>query len=237
MARLRIAFRRDEARNWSILARACRLFLRAAGLHVDVEGNLDALREPHAVIVSNYTSYLDVVVLTTFLPAPVAFVSKRELARRPFAGPLLRAIGARFVERGVYAGSLADEARLLEFAKAGERLLFFPEGTFVREAGLGEFHLGAFRCACMTGQRIVPIALRGARAALRDGEWVPRHGSITIAVLPPVAPDGIDFAATARLRERVRASILARCGEPDAAGHLSSSVRSRLPASAITDET
>ncbi|WP_429349629.1 lysophospholipid acyltransferase family protein [Paraburkholderia sp. Clong3] len=204
---------------------------------MDVEGNLDALREPHAVIVSNYTSYLDVVVLTTFLPAPVAFVSKRELARRPFAGPLLRAIGARFVERGVYAGSLADEARLLEFAKAGERLLFFPEGTFVREAGLGEFHLGAFRCACMTGQRIVPIALRGARAALRDGEWVPRHGSITIAVLPPVAPDGIDFAATARLRERVRASILARCGEPDAAGHLSSSVRSRLPASAITDET
>ncbi|WP_248295129.1 1-acyl-sn-glycerol-3-phosphate acyltransferase [Paraburkholderia sp. UYCP14C] len=204
---------------------------------MELEGDLTALREPHTVIVSNHTGYLDVVALTAFLPAPVAFVSKRELARRPFAGPLLRAIGARFVERGVYAGSLADEARLIEFAKAGERLLFFPEGTFVREAGLRAFHLGAFRCACVTGQRVVPVALRGARAALPDGEWVPRRGSMTLSVLPPVVPDGTDFAATARLRERVRASILEHCGEPDAAGHLFSPVKSRLAASAITNET
>ncbi|MBB5461055.1 acyl carrier protein [Paraburkholderia sp. Cpub6] len=51
------------------------------------------------------------------------------------------------------------------------------------------------------------------------------------------APARAASSATARLRERVRASILERGGEPDAAGHLSSSVRSRLPASAITDET
>ncbi|MFC0397313.1 AMP-binding protein [Paraburkholderia rhizosphaerae] len=231
---VRIAFRHDKARNWRILAQGCRLFLRAAGLRVIVAGDLDGAREPHAVIVSNHTSYLDVLALVAALPAPVGFVSKRELAHHPFAGPLLRAIGARFVERGSYAGSLADEAQLIEFAKAGERLLFFPEGTFTREAGLRAFHLGAFRCACMSGYPVVPVALRGARTAMRDGEWVPRRGTISISVLPTIAPDGADFAATARLRERVRAAIVANCGEPDTAGPIASPAASRLPASTAT---
>jgi fatty-acyl-CoA synthase len=230
-----IAFRRDEARNWRILARGCRLFLRAAGLRVNFEGNPDALRAPHTLIVSNHTSYLDVVALVAALPSPVGFVTKRELSRNPFAGPLLRAIGARFVERGVYAGSLADEMRLIEYAKAGARLLFFPEGTFTPEAGLRAFHLGAFRCACMTGYPVIPIALRGSRLAMRDGEWIPRQGSITVTVLPPIAPDGIDFASTARLRERVRASILSHCGEHDVAGRIGAPTPSRLPVSAMAD--
>ncbi|MDQ7976845.1 AMP-binding protein [Paraburkholderia sp. SARCC-3016] len=230
-----IAFRRDEARNWRILARGCRLFLRAAGLRVTVEGDSDALRASQVVIVSNHTSYLDVVALAATLPSPVGFVTKRELSRNPFAGPLLRAIGARFVERGVYAGSLADETQLIEYAKAGARLLFFPEGTFTHEAGLRAFHLGAFRCACVTGYPVVPIALRGLRLAMRDGEWIPRRGAIAVTVLPPIAPEGTDFASTARLRERARASILSHCGEPDMAGRLSAPTASRIPGSVMTD--
>jgi fatty-acyl-CoA synthase len=229
-----IAFRRDEARNWRILARGCRLFLRTAGVRVNVEGKADVLRAPQILVASNHTGYLDVVALMAALPAPVGFVTKRELSRSLFAGPILRAIGARFVERGVYAGSLADETQLIEYAKAGERLLFFPEGTFTRETGLRAFHLGAFRCACMTGYPVVPIALHGSRKAMRDGEWVPSRGTIVITVLPPIAPGGIDFASTARLRERVRAAILSRCGEPDVAGPLGAPFASRLPAAPVT---
>jgi fatty-acyl-CoA synthase len=202
---------------------------------VSIEGELDNLRDTRVVIMSNHTSYLDVVALAAALPVPDGFVSKRELACNPFAGPLLRAIGARFVARGTYAGSLADEARLIEYAKAGERLLFFPKGTFTHEVGLRAFHLGAFRCACATGYPVVPIALRGARTAMRDGEWIPRRGAIEISVLPAIAPDGADFAATVRPRERVRAAIQTHCGEPDAAGPLSGAVASRPPASNVTD--
>jgi hypothetical protein len=36
-------------------------------------------------------------------------------------------------------------------------------------------------------------------------------------IAPPLFADGSDFAAAARLRAAVRAAILARCGEPDAA--------------------
>jgi len=230
-----VAFRRDSARNWQWLARACRLFLRATGVQVVVDGNLAAVATSRTVVVSNHTSYLDVVVLAAVLPCPVNFVAKRELAMRPLAGPLLRALGGRFVERGVYAGSLADEARLIELANAGDRLLFFPEGTFVRAAGLRAFHLGAFRCACMTGYAVAPIALRGVRVALRDGDWIVERGTITVTGLPAIAPDGTDFAATVRLREQVRNAILAHCGEPDAAGRVWSARRSHVPLSATAD--
>ena len=103
------------------------------------------------------------------------------------------------------------------------------------QASTRAFHLGAFRCACATGYPVVPIALRGARTAMRDGEWIPRRGAIEISVLPAIAPDGADFAATVRPRERVRAAIQTHCGEPDAAGPLSGAVASRPPASTVTD--
>ena len=65
---------------------------------------------------------------------------------------------------------------------------------------------------------MVPLAIRGTRSVLRDGQWRPRRGVVRIIVAPPLAPDGGDWAAAVRLRERARAAILAVCGEPDAGG-------------------
>jgi hypothetical protein len=50
---------------------------------------------------------------------------------------------------------------------------------------------------------------------LREGRWLPERGQIEIDLLDPVAPDGSDWSAAIRLRDRVRAAVLARCGEPD----------------------
>jgi hypothetical protein len=65
---------------------------------------------------------------------------------------------------------------------------------------------------------VVPVALRGIRSIMRDGTWLPRRGAIAITVAPPVTPDGSDWNATLRLRDRVRAEIFKHCGEPDLAG-------------------
>jgi fatty-acyl-CoA synthase len=77
------------------------------------------------------------------------------------------------------------------------------------------FHLGAFRAACLARRRSFRSAIHGARAALRDGEWIPRQSNITVTVSAPIPPDGSDFGAMTRLRDRVRSQILAHCGEPE----------------------
>ncbi|MFM0326518.1 AMP-binding protein [Caballeronia glebae] len=213
--RCRLAFSSDTARNWRIAARACRLFLSIAGVRVSLDSELAALGDTHPIFAANHTSYLDVIVLTAALPSPVNFVAKRELAERPFIGLILHKLGTRFVERDVFSSSVADETELVRHANEGDNLFFFPEGTFVRSAGVREFHLGAFRAACVTQRPVAPVVLRGTRAALRDGDWIPRPGPVTVSVFAPIPPAGADFSAAARLRDAVREVIVQHSGEPD----------------------
>jgi len=63
----------------------------------------------------------------------------------------------------------------------------------------------------------VPVALRGVRSVLRDETWYLRRAPIAVTIGAPVAPEGSDWNAAVKLRERVRAQILKTCGEPDLA--------------------
>jgi hypothetical protein len=38
---------------------------------------------------------------------------------------------------------------------------------------------------------------------------------VSVAFAEPIPPGGTDFSSVVRLRDAVRAAILARCGEPD----------------------
>ncbi len=213
----RVALGTAAVRNWQVTARATRLFLHLAGLRTEVVGETASFPASAAIVAVNHTSYLDSVVLHALMPYPLHFVAKRELARQPFIGRFLERLGVRFVERTDYRASVEDEERLVA-AAGDETLLFFPEGTFGRAAGLGPFHLGAFRAACLAGRPVVPIALRGVRAVFRDGDWLPRRGHIVMTVLTPIKPEGTDLRAMAKLRGQVRAAILAHCGEPELIG-------------------
>ena len=63
---------------------------------------------------------------------------------------------------------------------------------------------------------MVPVTIRGTRAVLRDGQWLPRRAPICVMVSAPIRPDGDDWSASIRLRDAVRAEILKHCAEPDA---------------------
>jgi hypothetical protein len=66
----------------------------------------------------------------------------------------------------------------------------------------------------------VPVALRGVRSVLRDGTWYARRHPIAVTFGAPIAPEGSDWNAAVRLRDRVRAEVLRYCGEPDLASAL-----------------
>jgi hypothetical protein len=67
--------------------------------------------------------------------------------------------------------------------------------------------------------------LRGTRFVLRDGQWLPRRSPIAVIVLPALIPDGEDWAAALRLRDRSRKAVLPTCGEPDLEGSMAASPR------------
>lgn len=205
---------------WSVMRTAVRWFMRWARVQLIVQGHEPARIGSGRLVVANHSSYLDGLFLLAVLPRPHRFVAKRELASVPIMALLLRRLGTVFVERFDARAGVEDAHRIAELVQRGESLIFFPEGTFTRAPGLLPFHLGAFTTSVATDRPIVPIALRGTRALLRDGQWLPRHVPVIVHIGKPIAATQTRnaFANIVQLRETARRFILARCGEPDLAG-------------------
>lgn len=132
----------------------------------------------------------------------------------PLIGALVRRARHPTVDRWDPQRSVADTQPITEEIRRGERVLFFPEGTFTAATGLRSFRLGAFEAAVATGTPVVPLALRGTRRVLRDGEWLPQPGAISLWVGPPIAPAGTEWKDVIALRDKVAEAIAAHCGEP-----------------------
>jgi 1-acyl-sn-glycerol-3-phosphate acyltransferase len=211
------------ARRRRLVRTTARLALRLAAMRLEVHG-FERLRDP-CIVVANHSSYLDGVVLCATLPPWFSFVIKREMARVPLAGTLLRRIGAEFVTRGARTGGnrtagARDARRLLRQAESGHALVFFPEGTFGSDIGLRHFHIGAFAAAVRAGLPLLPVVIHGTRRCLPpDSAW-PRPGTIRIEALVALTAHASASEQDVRehalqLRAAARAALLSVLGEPD----------------------
>jgi len=200
---------------WNASRAMARLLLRLAGVPVAAEGLEHLANAGCCIAVANHASYLDGLVMLAVLPQPFSFVAKRELAGERLAGVFVRRLGGAFVERFDVDRSLEDAARLLDIARSGRSLFFFPEGTFTREAGLRAFHMGAFVIAAKASLPIVPVSIAGTRSILRGDDRFARRGRVQIRAFPPLIPTGDDWSAAAELHNAARRAILAGCAEPD----------------------
>lgn len=197
---------------------AARVFLRLARIPVACQGIGNVPAGP-CVLAANHTSYLDGIAVAAVLPPRFrhVFAAKREFARQLIPRLFLRGIGAVYVERHDVQLGAEDVVQFAAALRAGNVPVFFPEGTFDRRAGLRPFRSGAFAVAARAGVPVVPVAIRGARAVLRDDNWLARRGAITIIFGLPLAPLGSDWEATVKLRDATRDKILRAGGEPDLA--------------------
>jgi acyl carrier protein len=201
--------------TWKVGGVMTRAFLRLAGLPVLVRGRENIPPGP-VVLTANHTSYFDALVLVSILaPRPFAFIAKREFLGNPLMRLLLTGFGCVFVERFDVKEAAGHADELVEAAKRGQSLAIFPEGTLLRRAGLMPFRTGAFQVAVQADIPVVPVALRGLRSVLRDGTWYARRYPMAVTFGAPIAPEGEDWNAAVRLRDRVRAEVLKHCGEPD----------------------
>jgi 1-acyl-sn-glycerol-3-phosphate acyltransferase len=199
---------------WRMSRLGARALLRLAGCRVSAEGLALADRPGPLLLASNHASYVDVIALAALLPREFAFVAKQELLSSTVMGTLVRRAGHLTVERFDVTQSVADAGKVARALEEGRSVLVFPEGTFVRAAGLRPFRLGAFKTAVETGTPIVPVALRGTRAVLRGDDRLPRPGPIHLWVGEPIAPEGDGWRAVVALRDRVAEAIALRAGEP-----------------------
>ncbi len=198
-----------------LLARwAGRIIFALTGIRLDVR-ELEPLPEGACVIVANHASLLDGVILTAALPPRFGFVIKNEMQKIPIGNLLLRRLGSEFVERSDRHKGASDARRILRKAHGGEALVFFPEGTFQAEPGLGRFHSGAFAAASKGNLPVVPVIIRGSRYVLPADRILPRPGKIEVLVTGALTYETDDVPPGAKqMGEDSRRRILQHLGEP-----------------------
>lgn len=201
--------RRQRLVTW-----AAKMIFVLGRVQVTVRG-MDHLPTDSCVVVANHASYIDGILLNGYLPARFGIVIKGEMRDIPVVHFLLRRSGSKFVERKEATRSSRDARQLVKAAQGGESLGFFPEGTFILEAGVGRFRAGAFVAAVKGDMPVVPIAISGTREMLPSGRLLPRPAELTIDLLPAIAPGDDSFSSSRKLAEESRQRILAALGEPD----------------------
>jgi 1-acyl-sn-glycerol-3-phosphate acyltransferase len=136
------------------------------------------------VIVPNHKSFWDPFFVAIVLRRPVHFMGKAEHFDGPMA-PIFLRLGAFPVRRGESDAEALDTARAI--LARGDVLALFPEGTRVREEGLGTPKRGAARLAIEAGAPLVPATITGTEKR----RW-PLPRKVRIVFGDPVPVEGLE---------------------------------------------
>jgi 1-acyl-sn-glycerol-3-phosphate acyltransferase len=186
-----------------------RVALAVVGLRYTVDGAEHILDRP-AVYVVNHTSNVEPPILFAALRRLVpklAILYKTELRKLPILTTGFDLVGFIPVDRG----NREQTTRALDTAvtrlNAGTSFLVFPEGTRSKTGDLLPFRKGAFVMAMRAGVPIVPIAISGARHAMRKGSPIIRPTTVRLTLGPPIETRDLGADRRDELVHSVRAEV------------------------------
>ncbi|MGH9702964.1 MAG: AMP-binding protein, partial [Candidatus Acidiferrales bacterium] len=194
-----------------------RFMLRMAGIRIQVAQSevLDQFSTTRPwIIAANHTSYLDIFVMSGYMPTGARFVGKGEIRSMPLIRTFARKLGHFAFDRSDPQARLEQSKQIDAALLHGDTVVIYPEGTFTPAPGVRPFQLGAFKSAVDSNRPICPVVTRGAREILRDKTILPRFGRITITFGPLIPPNGKDWQELVRLRDATRAIFAKNSGEP-----------------------
>ena len=188
------------------------LALRAAGIRWRVTG-LGQVPKQAVVFCSNHESNVDPPVLFKVLHPQLHVLYKAELHKFPIMGAVFDVGGFVPIDRGDRERSMASIARGAAALRSGLSFLIFPEGTRSRTGEMLPFKKGGFIMALQAQVPIVPVAVRGGRAAMRKGSAFVYPVTVDVRVGAPIPTEGLSISDKEVLIARVRAAIQALLDE------------------------
>jgi 1-acyl-sn-glycerol-3-phosphate acyltransferase len=143
-------------RNTSLFAR---MALRLLGIRVHVK-HADLLQKGSGgqLIISNHLSYIDVLVISSLMPA--VFITSVEMKQTLLLGTLAKLGGSIFVERRKASGLKKEIESIVHVLGQGFSVVLFPEGTTSNGEQVQPFRNSLFDSAIRAGSSIFPLCLR-----------------------------------------------------------------------------
>jgi 1-acyl-sn-glycerol-3-phosphate acyltransferase len=186
-----------------------RLGMWLSGLHYVAEGEEHILRDRAAVYVVNHASNLEppiIFALLRPLHPRLSVLYKAELRKLPILVWGFDLAGFVPLERANPGQSLPAVDRAAEALRHGTSFMIYPEGTRSRTGELLPFKKGGFIMAIKAEAPIVPVAINGARDAMRKGSPIIRPVTARVRLGAPLETRG----ATIEDRDRIIAEVRGR---------------------------
>ena len=181
-----------------------------SGIGYRAEGTEHILRDRPAVYAINHASNLEppiaFAVLWQLFPR-LGILYKAELRKLPILVWGFDLAGFVPLERGNREQSLPAIERAAQAIRQGMSFMIFPEGTRSRTGELLPFKKGGFIMALKAGVPIVPIAIKGARDAMRKGSPIIRPVTVRVRLGQPIPTAGMTLEDRDELVARVRGRI------------------------------
>lgn len=160
--------------------------LAVAGVRIEVEGDRHLRAHRPSVFMFNHQSHLDAFVMLKLLRRDFVGVAKKEAARMPLLGSLMRDLDFVFLDRADRRAAIEALRPAVDRIAAGFSLGIAPEGTRSFTARLGPFKKGGFHLAMQSGAPIVPVVLRNTWEITPRDSLTFRPGTVQVRVLPPI---------------------------------------------------
>src|SRR5919108_1103728 len=165
------------------------LGLALAGIRYRVAGR-EHVPITAVVFCSNHESNVDPPVLFRALHPQLHILYKAELHKFPIMGAVLDVGGYVPIERDNRERAMESIGRGADSLRAGNSFLIFPEGTRSRTGDLLPFKKGGFIMALKAQAPIVPVAIKGARAAMRKGSPIIYPVKVQVRLGAPIETAG-----------------------------------------------
>ena len=158
------------------------------------------------VIAINHQSMADIIALY-FLPLNFRWVSKQEVFKMPYIGPMLICHGDIPIQRGNPRESMAkviNDGKM--WISRGASIAIFPEGTRSKDGEIHRFKGGAFALAKEAGVEILPVVLDGTTKIFKKKScWFNWRNVLTVKVLPPISAEKVAATDASELAQEVQA--------------------------------
>uniref|UniRef100_A0A0G4G8W7 Phospholipid/glycerol acyltransferase domain-containing protein n=1 Tax=Chromera velia CCMP2878 TaxID=1169474 RepID=A0A0G4G8W7_9ALVE len=171
-----------------------RFCLWNATLNPKVEGleNLPKDKSEPLLIVANHSSFLDIPVLSAFLPIRFKYISKVEVLSIPLLGWAMQMARHVAIHRGDRRSSLKTFRETVNLLKEGASVCAFAEETRSRDGRVRKFKPGTLKMAEKAGVRVLPVSLCGLHSSFPPDALlpvaVPRDARLVIH--PPIETRG-----------------------------------------------
>ena len=161
------------------------------GIWPSISGVEKLPKNSNFIILSNHTSYLDIIVSYTRIHHHYAFLAKEELKKAPLFNINFKGMNVTVNRKSAISGK-ESMTECQEKLKQNINLLIFPEGTCsITAPSMRSFKNGAFKLAIETQTDLVPIAFLDNYKWLNNGKKTFENhggpGKSRIVVLDPIS--------------------------------------------------